>query len=209
MNTQILDATQPGAIAQAAVHLREGHLVVFPTDTVYGVGSDAFNETAVEELYVVKGRPLEKGIPILLSDGDALASVARSVPEMARELMARFWPGPLTLIVPKRPELPAKLSPNENVAVRMPDNDVARTLIGAAGGAVAATSANRSGDPPARTAQEAEAALGGQVAAILDGGPAPHGVPSTILDCTTTPPAILRPGPIPAKTLTQFFPDVA
>ena len=110
-------------------------------------------------------------------------------------------PGPLTLVLPRRPELPALLSPNENVAVRIPESEVARAVIRAAGGAVATSSANRSGEPGARTAGEALAALEGLVAAIVDGGPAEHGAASTIVDCTISPPRILRPGPLTLEEL--------
>lgn len=181
--------------------LRDGKLVIFPTDTVYGIGAAAFNDEAIDALYRVKKRPRTKGIPLLLADEGDLEKVARSVPKVARQLAAEFWPGPLTLIVPGRPELPENLSQNENVAVRIPDNGVARALIRAAGGAVAASSANRSGDAPATDAQTALAAFAGIVAAVLDDGPATHGEPSTIVDCTSDPPVVLRRGALSPAVL--------
>lgn len=201
MKTKHLYAAESGVLEEAVALLKAGQLVAFPTDTLYGVGADAFNAQAIEALYEVKERPRQKGIPILLADAGDLDKVAAEVPALATGLMERFWPGPLTLIVPRKEELPANLSPNENVAVRIPDNDVARALIRKAGGALATSSANRSGEEPAREASEALAALDGRVAAVLDGGPAPHGVPSTIVDCTSTPPRILRAGPLSAAQL--------
>jgi L-threonylcarbamoyladenylate synthase len=195
MLTRLLDAGQAGGIEEAAALLRQGCLVVFPTDTLYGLGVDAFNAVAISELYEAKGRPLDKGVPILLADLAALEQVARAVPPPARTLIDRYWPGPLTLILPKHPALPENISPNENVAVRIPDHPVARAVIRAAGGAVATSSANRSGEEPARDAATALAALKGVVAAVLDGGPAQHGLSSTIVDLTCSPPAILREGP--------------
>lgn len=201
IETRHLSAQQSDAIILAANWLQQGHLIAFPTDTVYGVGVDAFNSTAVGRLFQVKERPLSKGIPILLADFTDLDQVARDVSAVARHFIERFWPGPLTLIVPRHPDLPAIISPNEGIAVRIPDNDVARALIRAAGGAVAATSANRTGQPPAQSGQEVMAALGGMITAVLNDGPSPGGRPSTIVDCMTGTPTILREGPITAADL--------
>lgn len=201
MNTEYLDASDPGAVARAAQWLRLGEVLIFPTDTLYGIGVDAFNAAALARLYTVKQRSLEKGIPVLLGDPADLPRVARNVPSLARELTGRFWPGPLTLIMPRHESLPENLSPNENVAVRIPDHDLARAVIQAAGGAVATSSANLSGERPALDAGEAFEFFNGRVAAVLDGGPVQYGEPSTVLDCTTMPPRILRQGPIPAESL--------
>jgi L-threonylcarbamoyladenylate synthase len=201
LNTRVLDAGDPAAVEEAAAWLRRGYPVVFPTDTVYGVGVTPFDEAAVEWLYAVKGRPASKGIPILLADAADLASVAVAVPPAARVLIDRFWPGPLTLVVPRRPELPSALSPDDTIAVRLPAHEVARAVIREAGGAVAMSSANRSGREPALSGAEASAALGGYVAAILDGGPSPGGVASTVVDCTGARPLITRPGPLSADEL--------
>lgn len=201
MKTLHLKASDEEAIKSAAAFLRQGQLVVFPTDTLYGVAAAVNDAAAIDALYRAKGRPDEKGIPVLLSDASALVQVAREVPAVAQGLIERFWPGPLTLVLPRRHELPANLSSDENVAVRMPDDAVARAIIREAGGAVAATSANRSGEPPARDAREAMDALGGRVAAIVDGGQVSHGISSTIVDCTVSPPVILRHGPLTADDL--------
>lgn len=194
-------AGESETVERAAAHLRAGRLVVFPTDTLYGVGADAFNENAIGALYQAKGRSFDKGIPILLADSTDIDKVANTVPAVARKLLDRFWPGPLTLIVPRRATLPPNISPNENVAVRLPDNVVARSIIRAAGGALATTSANRSGERPAHNATEARMALEGLVAAVVDGGPVAVGIPSTIVDCTGTSPRILRQGPLTAAAL--------
>lgn len=201
LDTRLLDANDPTAIEEAAAWLRRGYPVVFPTDTVYGVGVTPFDAAAIEWLYAVKGRPASKGIPILLADAADLESVAAAVPPAARALVDRFWPGPLTLVVPRRPDLPEGLSPDDTIAVRLPAHEVARAVIRLAGGAAATSSANRSGHEPALSGAAAEAALGGYVAAILDGGPSPGGVASTVVDCTGARPVITRPGPLSAADL--------
>jgi len=202
IQTKLLQANTPGAVEEAASLILAGGLVAFPTDTVYGVGSSIADEQAIERLFEAKERPLDKGIPILLADAQDMDLVAVRLPEVARGFMARFWPGPLTIIVPRRPELPAILAPGDSLAVRVPDHPLARRFIRAAGGAVAATSANLSGQPPAQDAAEALAALEGRIAAVLDGGPVRVGQASTIVDCTVSPPRIVRQGPIPASVLT-------
>ena len=201
MKTLHLQATEADAIVKTATFVRAGKLVVFPTDTVYGIGAAAFSEEAIASLYQAKVRPEAKGIPLLLADKEDLERVAESIPPVAWQLVDRFWPGPLTLILPGRPELPTNLSPNENVAVRIPDNDVARAVIRAAGGAVAASSANRSGEAPATDALMALATFSGIVAVVLDDGPATHGEPSTIVDCTTNPPSVVRAGALELETV--------
>jgi L-threonylcarbamoyladenylate synthase len=201
MKTEFLDANEREAIGRAAVLIDAGQVVAFPTDTLYGVGVNPFDAAAIERLYIVKGRSLDKGIPILLADEADLARVAVNVPDLAYRLIAAHWPGPLTLIVPKHPDLPANISPNENIAVRIPDHEVGRELIRQAGGCVATTSANLSGQPGATTAVEAYDALQDMIAAVLDGGPVAHGLSSTILDCTVDPPVVLRPGPLQLGSL--------
>ncbi len=201
LKTHYLRTGRPAAIIEAAACLHRGLPVVFPTDTVYGVGVMPFDEAAIERLYAVKGRPADKGIPILLSDPIHLERVARMVPPVAQSLIERFWPGPLTLIVPRAPGLPELISPNDTIAVRIPDHEVARALIREAGGAVATSSANLSGQDPAHTGEAAMAALQGLVAAVLDDGPSPGSRPSTIVDCTSMQPVVLREGPLSAADL--------
>ncbi len=200
MITKILPADSLETIQLALNILQAGGLVAFPTDTVYGVGALAFNGQAVESIYAAKDRPVEKAIPILIADMDDLTKVASSVPDMAKKFASRFWPGPLTLVVPKLATLPDAVSATDTVAVRVPDHEVARTLLRATG-PLAVTSANISGQFSPTTAEEVFAQLGGRIALIIDGGRTPGGVPSTLVDCTGTRPVILREGPISLQEL--------
>ena len=209
MQTITLDARTPEFVTKASRLLATGELVAFPTDTVYGVGASVTSEAAIGKLYDVKERSLKKGIPILLAEASDVDLVAKDISDLARTLMARYWPGPLTIIVPRRPELPAVLAPGDSVAVRVPDHDLTRRLIRAAGGAVAATSANLSGQRPAKNASEAFTALGGSIAAVLDGGPVHVGRASTIVDCTVYPPVVIRQGPISEAALLGWVTNVS
>ena len=190
------------AIDVAARILAKGGLVAFPTDTVYGVGAHAFQPDAVERIYVAKIRPRDKAIPILLAQADDLALVAEGITETAWLLAERFWPGGLTLVLPRKANVPDVVSAGgPTVAVRAPDHPVPLALIAALGAPLAATSANLSGRPSPVTAGEVEAELGGRIELILDGGRCPGGVPSTVLDLTTDPPTILRAGAIGVKEI--------
>ena len=200
MRTAILLASSPQAIPIALDVLQAGGLVAFPTDTVYGVGALAFDGRAVESIYAAKDRPMEKAIPVLLGDQADLQKVGTDIPEIARRLAARFWPGPLTVLVPKRADLPEAVSATSTVGVRVPDHRTARELLRAAG-PMAVTSANISGAPSPVTAQEVYEQLAGRLALILDGGRTPGGVPSTLVDCTAAELRILREGPISIEQL--------
>lgn len=193
--THLLPASHPDAIAQALRVLRAGGLVAFPTDTVYGLGALAFDGAAVESIYTAKDRPVEKAIPILLADMEDLDQVAVEVPAMARVLAAHFWPGPLTLVVPKKPTLPPAVSATDTLAVRIPDHPVARALLRAAG-PMAVTSANISGQASPTDAQEVLRQLNRRIPLVIDGGPTPGGIPSTLVDCLGREPALLREGPL-------------
>ena len=184
VKTRLLAADSPGAVEEAAAALARGELVAFPTDTVYGLSA---GHEHVRKLYGAKDRPKEKRIPVLLSDMGNLDASAIVTP-IARALAQRFWPGPLTivLVAPRR----------GTMAFRVPDHPLARRLIAASGGGLPVTSANRSGEPDARTAQEVIAQLDGRIALVLDGGTTPGGVSSTIVDCTTDQVKILREGAI-------------
>jgi L-threonylcarbamoyladenylate synthase len=200
MNTVILPANDPHAMPRAIEVLQSGGLVAFPTDTVYGVGALAFDQTAVKSIFIAKDRPVEKAIPILIGDLEQLAKVANVIPEIALKLAAHFWPGPLTLVIPKHPELSETVSGGPTVGVRIPNHPVARALLNLAG-PMAVTSANISGQPSPITAKEVLAQLGGRIALILDGGITPGGVPSTVVDCAGGEPKILRDGPIPKSEI--------
>ncbi len=188
--TQLLAPTQLDLAAQL---LRDHRLVAFPTDTVYGLGTLAFDGPVVLKLYVAKERPPEKAIPILIADVADLNAIALNVSPSAYRLMEAFWPGALTIVLPKQPRIPVEVSATGTVAVRMPDLNVARELMRLTG-PLAVTSANRSAGPNPRTAQEVLDQLAGRIDAIVDGGHTPGGVPSTVVDCTQAAPAILREG---------------
>jgi L-threonylcarbamoyladenylate synthase len=195
METSICLAGEPESLQSALDLLEQGQLIVFPTDTVYGVGCLAFDKRAIDRLYSVKDRAFTKAIPVLLGDVADLQKVTSQVGSVANRLASRFWPGPLTLVVLKNPKLPGNLSPYPTVGVRMPDHPTALELLRLTG-PMAVSSANLSNQPSARTAEEVLAQLGGRVPLIIDGGPTPGGVPSTVLDCSQAQPQILREGPI-------------
>ncbi len=195
MKTEVLSAARPENLAQALKILNEGGMVAFPTDTVYGVGASAFHAQAIARIYEAKGRPRENPIPILITNMQDLTRVSLSPPPMARRLAKRFWPGPITLIVWRKPSLPDEISHVATVGVRVPDHPVAQALLTIAG-PLAVTSANKSGGPIACTASEVLEGLGGSIELILDGGRTPGGQPSTVVDCTKASPRILREGPI-------------
>ncbi len=195
MRTLLLSANSPDAILLSLEVLQAGGLIAFPTDTVYGVGALAFDERAVKSIYAAKDRPYDKAIPVLLGDVGDIDKTASNVPPMARRLAAHFWPGPLTLVIPKKATLPEAVSAADTVGVRVPDNPTARSLLRSAG-PMAVTSANISGRLSPSTAQEVQAQLGGRIDLILDGGKTRGGVASTVVDCTGTIPVILREGPV-------------
>lgn len=200
MITQVLRVSasqpEPGAIEKAAAVIRSGGLVAFPTETVYGLGADGLDEEAVRRIFAAKGRPEEKGLILHLSDPAQAWEVA-VVSTAAERLMEAFFPGPLTLVLPARPVVPSVTTGGgSTVAVRMPDHPVAQALIRAASRPIAAPSANPSGAPPPRTAEEVLSGLEGRFELLLDAGPTPVGTPSTLLDLTQDPPRILRVGSV-------------
>ena len=200
-HTKLLPADLPGSITQAAAEARAGNLIVIPPDTLHGLACDAFHADAIRRISAATQRPHSKPIPILLADSSDLTRVVRSVPAVAHTFINQYWPGPLTLLLPKHPDLPAEISNNDSIAVRIPNNQAGRDIIRAAGGAMAVTSANLSGQEPADTAVDALNKLAGWVTAVIDDGPSPHAEASTILDCTGHELKILREGPIPAQAL--------
>lgn len=201
MKTDVISANSSDAIRRALEILQSGGLVAFPTDTVYGVGAIAFDGKAVESIYKAKDRPVEKAIPVLLGDPKDMSRIAARVPVITKKLANRFWPGPLTILVPKRDDLPESVSATSTVGVRVPAHPVARALLRAAG-PLATTSANLSGDVSPSTAAQVQAQLSGRIPLILDGGTTPGGKASTVVDCSGPEPVILRQGPI---TLDQIL----
>lgn len=204
MKTELISASAPNALTRALEILLSGGLVAFPTDTVYGVGCLFFHEKAIESIYVAKDRPIEKAIPVLIGDEADLVKVAEEVPIFAMRLINRYWPGPLTILVPKKPTLPEAISATSTVGVRMPDHDIARALLRLAG-PMAVTSANISGQASPTTAQQVLKQLGGRIPMIIDGGETPGGIPSTLVDCTSEPIQVLREGPISKEELLKIF----
>jgi len=207
METIILSASSQESIARALNILQAGGLVAFPTDTVYGVGALAFDANAVESIYVAKDRPIEKAIPVLIGDPADLEKVGADIPDSARKLASRFWPGPLTILVPKRADLPEAVSATATVGVRVPDHEVARALLHAAG-PMAVTSANISGKLSPVTAREVYEQLKDRIDLIIDGGKTPGGVPSTLVDCTSEELKVLREGPLSLDELLSALNDL-
>ena len=186
---------EPEAIQRAVAMLHRGGVVAFPTDTVYGLGAHSGMARAIEKLFQIKERERLKAIPLLIARAEDLATVAARVPDIAWRLAKRFWPGPVTLVVPKGPTvLDVLTGGSTSVAVRVPAHQVALQLIAALGTPLAATSANLSGQPEAVTAEEVCEVLGGRVPLLLDGGRCPGGVASTVVDVTVHPPCIRRRG---------------
>lgn len=203
LETAILATTDPQAIPAAMQILSAGGLVAFPTDTIYGVAGDPFNPDSLKKIYLAKQRPDEKALPVLIG---SLAQLPRLVPSHSSEVEAlarAFWPGPLTLVLPKHPDLPPELSAYTTVGVRMPEHPFTLALLRQTG-PLATTSANISGGPNPTTAQEVLAQLGGRIDLILDGGPTPGPTASTVVDVTTPNFRILREGPISLSDLNLF-----
>lgn len=203
------DAIPPDAIAQAASLLRAGEVVAFPTETVYGLGADATSETAVQRIFAAKERPLSDPVIVHLAEKAQLATVARDIPPIAARLAERFWPGPLTLVLPRNPRIPALVAAGgDTVGVRIPAHPVALALLRSANLPIAAPSANRFMHTSPTTAAHVLADLDGRIACVLDGGPTLVGVESTVVDLTTTPPRLLRPGGVTLEALRALLPDI-
>jgi tRNA threonylcarbamoyl adenosine modification protein (Sua5/YciO/YrdC/YwlC family) len=195
-------------VAEAADAVRRGEVVVLPTDTVYGVGADAFAPDAVAAVLAAKGRGREAPPPVLVPNARTVDGLATAVPGYARDLITAFWPGPLTLVLLAQSSLMWDLGDtNGTVALRMPQDETALALLEAVG-PMAVTSANLTGQPPATTVVAAAAELGAAVSVYLDGGPTAGSDPSTILDCTGDAPVVLRHGAIGAERLREVLGDV-
>ena len=190
----------PAAIQLAADILQKGGVVLFPTDTVYGLAASAFNQQAIERLFQIKERDSSKSIAVLLGDTVQSKLLAESFPPAAQRLANRYWPGGITLIVSKLASLPPALSANEKIGIRIPDYPAIRELIRITG-PLATTSANHSGDPPAKSILELPPEILESVDLVLDGGSVKIGISSTVVDCTETPVKILREGSIPASEI--------
>jgi L-threonylcarbamoyladenylate synthase len=194
------------SIARAAALLRAGRLVAFPTETVYGLGADAENAAAVRHIFAVKGRPENHPLIVHVADLAHAARFAQSIPDTARALAEAFWPGPLTLIVKRAAHVGDVVTGGQSsVGLRAPSHPVAQALLREFGGGIAAPSANRFGHVSATTAQHVVDDLGDGVDLVLDGGPAPLGIESTIVALTTATPMLLRPGAIGAEAIARVL----
>jgi L-threonylcarbamoyladenylate synthase len=206
METRILpidvESPEPEVLAEAASVIRSGGLVAFPTETVYGLGADALNATAVAKIFAAKGRPAVNPLIVHVADRDGAKSLVSNWPELAETLAQAFWPGPLTLVLPKADCVPDIVTGGgATVAIRMPSHAIARELIRAAGTPLAAPSANRSTRLSATTAQHVARTLAGRIDLILDGGATPGGLESTVVDLTGDSPRLLRPGLLSAEQI--------
>ena len=204
--TQVLELDperpQQDAIERAASIIRDGGLVAFPTETVYGLGADAMNENAVQKIFEAKGRPSDNPCIVHVAGRRMLDDVSVGIDAKAELLIKNFWPGPLTLVLGRKPDVPSSVSAGlSTIAARMPNNRIALELIQAAGVPIAAPSANSSGRPSPTTASHVLADLAGRVDLVLDGGDTKIGIESTVLDLTSDPPIILRPGWITKEML--------
>lgn len=213
MNTKIYDMNNKpinmNEVMEIGKSIREGKTVVFPTETVYGLGANALDELAVEKIFAAKGRPSDNPLIVHISSKDQLDDIVESIPEKARLLMDKFWPGPLTLIFKKKNTIPEKITAGlSTVAVRMPDSQIALAIIEQAGLPVAAPSANISGRPSPTSVGHVIEDLDGRVDIIIDGGNCYYGVESTVIDVLNDPPMILRPGGITLEDISRVLDSV-
>jgi len=202
-------ALSPEAVNDAATLIREGQLVAFPTETVYGLGGNALDEKAVSKIFAAKGRPATDPLIVHIESWDRLTEVALEIPRIADDLVEKFWPGPLTMVLPRQSRVAPGVSAGlPTVAVRMPAHPIALALIKAAGVPIAAPSANRFAHSSPTTAQHVLDDLSGRIPLILDGGPTQIGLESTIVDLSGPRPRLLRPGGVPLEALVQLIPDL-
>lgn len=208
MMTQIKPVSSE-SLEEAGRLIREGELVGMPTETVYGLGANALDETAVRKIFAAKGRPADNPLIVHVSCLAEIAPLVREIPESAKRLMEAFWPGPMTLILPKSDAIPSVVSAGlDTVGIRLPRSEAARALIRAAGRPIAAPSANRSGKPSPTTAQHVYEDMTGRIPLILDGGASEVGVESSVIDATGEVPVILRPGGITPEMVARVLGDV-
>ncbi|WP_337444160.1 L-threonylcarbamoyladenylate synthase [Bacillus coahuilensis] len=198
-------------IRQAAELLQRNEVVAFPTETVYGLGANATSSEAVRKIYEAKGRPSDNPLIVHIDDKRQLGDLVAEIPASAYLLMDEFWPGPLTIIFAKKPGVFSDIvtAGLDTVAIRVPDHPVARAILHETNLPIAAPSANRSGRPSPTTAHHVATDLTGRIAGIVDGGPTGVGVESTVIDCTVTPPMILRPGGVTAEQIREVIGDVS
>lgn len=198
------------AIKRAASALRQGKLVIFPTETVYGIAADAFSAGAAAKVFAAKRRPLTDALPVQIGDKNDIKKVAASVPAAGQKLIDKFFPGPLTIILRKNSNIPEIVTANgQNIGIRMPDHPVALNLLWEFGCPIIATSANISGGLEPKTAADAVAQVGEEVDVVLDAGPAEFGRSSTVIDVTQAVPKILRVGALPIDDIRAVIGEVS
>ncbi len=206
MNTKYLTMDSPNVAQQAAAIIKNGGLVALPTETVYGLGANGLDEKAVAKIFLAKGRPQDNPLILHVADPSQMADICHDIPDAAWTLAQKFWPGPLTMVLPARELVPKGTTAGlSTVAVRCPDHALTRQIIALAGVPIAAPSANLSGTPSTTTAAHVLHDHDGKIDAIVDGGPCRVGVESTIVDMTEAPPRLLRPGGITAEQLTEVL----
>ena len=195
------------ALSEAAALIRQGGTVAFPTETVYGLGADGLSESAAEKIFTATGRPADNPLILHIADKDEIGLLARETPDCAEKFIKAFWPGPLTLILKKQRRVPGIVTAGlDTVAVRMPAHPVAAKFINLCGMPLAAPSANISGRPSPTGAQAVADDLMGRIGGIIDGGDSAWGIESTVVDCTVSPPLILRPGAVGRAEMEKILP---
>ena len=203
-----VDTVCTSSPSKAAAFIRDGRLAAFPTETVYGLGADAFDTNAVQRIFEAKERPPDNPLITHVADIDQVHALARATPAAARTLMDRFFPGPLTLILPRHSEVPEVVSAGlDTIGVRMPDHDLCQQFLSACDTPVSAPSANRSGRPSPTTWEAVYDDLNGRIDCILQGGRTNRGLESTVVDCTTERPTVLRAGAITLEALRATLPE--
>ncbi|MBD3182046.1 threonylcarbamoyl-AMP synthase [Candidatus Poribacteria bacterium] len=196
----------PGIIYKAARIIKFGGLVAFPTDTVYGIGADVFNDEAVEKIYKVKRRTLHKPLQILVAQKSDLKNITDNWSDLLETLVSKFWPGALTIVMKAKADFPSRVRCGlDTVGVRMPDNKIALELINACEGPIAASSANISEHPDAKSAHEVLDYMDGKVDLLIDGGDTPGSTPSTVVNISISPPAVLREGGLDIEKLSDIL----
>ncbi|MCE7741044.1 MAG: threonylcarbamoyl-AMP synthase [Candidatus Heimdallarchaeota archaeon] len=213
METEIIilneDQLNLNKLRDAVNHVLDGHVVAFPTDTIYGLGCDVFNSDAVDVLYTIKERPKDKPINVLISEVNQVYDVAQNIKPVFFELAERFWPGGLTIVVEKNSSVPDNVTSNlPSVGVRMPDSNIVQQMIKLAFTPIAATSANLSEQPDSKTAKTVLGYFEGKIPCIIDGGTTELGKPSTILDISGKTPKIIRSGVITGDELREIIPKL-
>jgi L-threonylcarbamoyladenylate synthase len=210
MRTRVLEidpkAVKPGMIREIARIVAAEGVIVYPTDTFYGLGTECFSRPALQRIFVIKQRPGSKGLPVLVSDLDMAQSLAADLPAAFRALASRFWPGPLTIVLKAASHLPLELAGRgRTIGIRLPAVEWLRELIRAIGLPLVTTSANISGQKEIDSAEEAKTAFMGKVDLIVAGGKTPGGKPSTVVDFTGEKPVLIREGVLPKSALERFF----